>query len=64
MNRQLHDVFLDHDGEKIESHELDFLLDEGLDLLADYRKIADVGVRRSLSCLVKALANGKITEAP
>ena len=39
-----------------------FLKDEGLELLAAYRRINDLSVRLSLMQLVKALAAGKARE--
>ena len=37
----------------------DFLLNEGFDLLADYRRIKDEAVRRHLRAMIRAIAAGE-----
>ncbi len=43
-----------------ETTEDNFLLDEGLELLADFRAIPDLQVRNSLRVLVKSMSRGSV----
>ena len=64
LDKQVHDDFFDRTGEELESRELKFLADEGLDLLAGYARITDGGVRRALTGLVAALADAEEQSSP